>query len=69
MAEMYGNFEVDFDSGVVRMKTGSSDYEYIVSEKMFGGNVTAAKTAARIFQQGYLAGEMQMKRQLRSLMS
>ena len=64
MVELYGDFEVDIDSGFVRIPEKHSDYVYIVSEDDFG---KYAKKVTGLFVYAFERGQSSTRRELRNL--
>jgi hypothetical protein len=65
MVEKYGQFEIDFQEGFVRIEVNDHDYEYIVSKDIFPENHLRV---ARVFQKGYLAGKRTIRREMREVL-
>jgi hypothetical protein len=61
-----GNYEIDYDVPYVRIKTGSNEYEYIVSTELYGAYSHAA---ARLFAMAYERGKSDLRRDLRRLLN
>jgi hypothetical protein len=61
-----GNYEIDHKIPYVRIKLHNSEYEYIVSESLFGAN---AKSAVRLFEHAYERGQSDLRRDLRKLLN
>lgn len=65
MVEYYGNYELDFQEGFVRIQIKDNEYEYLVSKELFGSN---AHTATRLFQIAFLAGKRNVRRQIKEIL-
>jgi len=61
-----GNYEIDHIEGHVRIKLSGGDYEYIVSDKLFG---TYSRKASRLFEHAYKRGQGDLRRDLRGLLN
>jgi len=67
MVEKYGNYEVNFSEGWVRLHITGNDYEYIVHPNQFDGSIDKSIRVCRVFQTGYNVARMETKNLLRSL--
>jgi hypothetical protein len=65
MVEYYGNYELDFQEGFVRILVANDEYEYLVSKELFGPN---AHTVTRLFQIAFLAGKRNVRRQIKEIL-
>jgi hypothetical protein len=61
-----GNYEIDHSVPHVRIKLPTGEYEYLVSEELFG---TYAFKATRIFEYAYERGQSDLRRNLRKLLN
>jgi hypothetical protein len=61
-----GNYEIDHDIPFVRIKLSETEYEYVVSEDLFGNY---AQKATRLFEHAYSRGQSDLRRDLRKLLN
>lgn len=67
MVEIYGNYEVDFKEGFVRLEVSENDYEYLVSDTIFKSREDAIR-ACRIFVSGFNSSKYETRKKLKELM-
>jgi hypothetical protein len=61
-----GNYEIDYSASYVRIKLPNDEYEYIVSEELFG---EFTHKAIRLFEYSYERGQSDLRRNLRKLLN
>jgi hypothetical protein len=64
MDKMLGNYEINLDKNYVRLKISENDYEYMVSEELFGDN---SHKICRLFEYAYNKGVQNIQHQLRGI--
>jgi hypothetical protein len=61
-----GNYQIDYETPYVRLKCNENEYEYVISEDLFGNK---AASAARLFEYAYERGQSDLRRNLRKLLN
>jgi hypothetical protein len=61
-----GNYEIDYEKPFVRLRVNGSEYEYLVSNEIFGEK---ALQATRLFAYAYDRGIGDLRRDLRGLLN